>query len=429
MNTTSNFNGKNSKTIKCRVCDKEILYNENGTCEDCHKKILERLEEKRKNNTTTINENDTKNNSLICSKCGNEMEETIKNGFYCRNCDEKDSDKMTENTYLKSKILETLKIVSLVWLFLIVLICFNMEAKNINEVFVYILISLFFGGLPYIIIKSIIKHRDKIKYSIVSKSKVIPIYWCLVVIVFVGMCVTVSDNETIPTDAIAKENITEEQLNEEIQKILEHEENWTGKKTIDEYKESYKISEIDFDTLTNEEKKEIIDKDLKDLDKQKELRVKYAEDVEIQRNTIKNKIINEIKDVNYHYSPDNYGTIYNFVTSSNFLKEDFYCSLDENSNKVKSITMIVEISSDVSITGRYANSTFVPDGGTLTLGYTYNIETDNFKLEGLWSALNDKILESNGNPFAGMADITDSNYYTIYNSDITDKVIYFAKKK
>lgn len=30
-----------SKTIKCKVCDKEIPYNENGTCEECHKKILE----------------------------------------------------------------------------------------------------------------------------------------------------------------------------------------------------------------------------------------------------------------------------------------------------------------------------------------------------------------------------------------------------
>ena len=38
---------KNS-TIKCQVCNKEIPYNENGTCDECHKEILKRLELKNK---------------------------------------------------------------------------------------------------------------------------------------------------------------------------------------------------------------------------------------------------------------------------------------------------------------------------------------------------------------------------------------------
>ncbi len=37
-----------SKTniIECKVCGKEIPYNEYGTCEECHQKILKRLAEK-----------------------------------------------------------------------------------------------------------------------------------------------------------------------------------------------------------------------------------------------------------------------------------------------------------------------------------------------------------------------------------------------
>lgn len=30
----------------CKVCGKEIVYNEYGTCEACHKKILKRLEKR-----------------------------------------------------------------------------------------------------------------------------------------------------------------------------------------------------------------------------------------------------------------------------------------------------------------------------------------------------------------------------------------------
>lgn len=36
--------------IKCKVCSKKIPYNELGTCEECHQKILKRIAEKQKNN-------------------------------------------------------------------------------------------------------------------------------------------------------------------------------------------------------------------------------------------------------------------------------------------------------------------------------------------------------------------------------------------
>lgn len=40
------FYQKNVNLIKCKVCDKEIPYNEYGTCQECHKEIMKRLEEK-----------------------------------------------------------------------------------------------------------------------------------------------------------------------------------------------------------------------------------------------------------------------------------------------------------------------------------------------------------------------------------------------
>lgn len=39
---------KKKSVIKCKVCDKEIPYNEYGTCQECHEKIMKRLEEKEK---------------------------------------------------------------------------------------------------------------------------------------------------------------------------------------------------------------------------------------------------------------------------------------------------------------------------------------------------------------------------------------------
>lgn len=41
-------NNNSNNTMKCKVCDKVIPYNENGTCEECHQKILDRLKSKEK---------------------------------------------------------------------------------------------------------------------------------------------------------------------------------------------------------------------------------------------------------------------------------------------------------------------------------------------------------------------------------------------
>lgn len=38
------------KKINCKVCGKETMYNEYGTCSECHAEILRRLEEKEKQN-------------------------------------------------------------------------------------------------------------------------------------------------------------------------------------------------------------------------------------------------------------------------------------------------------------------------------------------------------------------------------------------
>lgn len=60
-----NYNQKVSTKIKCKVCEKEIEYNENETCEQCDKIIRERLEQKCKINAieessvSTIQENNS----------------------------------------------------------------------------------------------------------------------------------------------------------------------------------------------------------------------------------------------------------------------------------------------------------------------------------------------------------------------------------
>lgn len=37
---------KRKQSINCQVCGKEILYNDNGTCDECHQEIMRRLETK-----------------------------------------------------------------------------------------------------------------------------------------------------------------------------------------------------------------------------------------------------------------------------------------------------------------------------------------------------------------------------------------------
>ena len=68
---------KNSNSkIKCKVCEKEIPYNENGTCEECHNKILKRLEEKEK-------QKDIVENKAFCTQCGKQVENDWNFCNYC----------------------------------------------------------------------------------------------------------------------------------------------------------------------------------------------------------------------------------------------------------------------------------------------------------------------------------------------------------
>lgn len=60
-----------SKTniIECKVCGKEIPYNEYRTCEECHQKILGRLSEK--------------NQKHFCMNCGKEIKDDWNFCNYC----------------------------------------------------------------------------------------------------------------------------------------------------------------------------------------------------------------------------------------------------------------------------------------------------------------------------------------------------------
>lgn len=76
-----------SYQIECKVCGKVIKFNEHGTCEECHKKILKRIEEKNVNIVSnTVNEkNDSKTvqNKKYCTNCGTEIKEDWN---FCNNC-------------------------------------------------------------------------------------------------------------------------------------------------------------------------------------------------------------------------------------------------------------------------------------------------------------------------------------------------------
>lgn len=80
--------------IHCKVCDKEIPYNEYGTCEECHQKILKRLEEK--NNTVTTSSEPVKENlkTVECKVCGKEIPYNDKN--ICNECETKLAEKLKE---------------------------------------------------------------------------------------------------------------------------------------------------------------------------------------------------------------------------------------------------------------------------------------------------------------------------------------------
>ena len=87
-------NIKKVQTIKCKVCGKEIPYNEYGTCEECHKQILERLkkkEERKKSEYSITEKNDIDNSiesteNIFCTNCGKEIEPDWK---FCKHCGKK----------------------------------------------------------------------------------------------------------------------------------------------------------------------------------------------------------------------------------------------------------------------------------------------------------------------------------------------------
>ena len=84
-------NIKEVQTITCKVCGKEIPYNEYGTCEECHKKILERI--KKKEEQAMAEDSNTEKNdadesiqtseSIFCTNCGKEIEPDWK---FCKHC-------------------------------------------------------------------------------------------------------------------------------------------------------------------------------------------------------------------------------------------------------------------------------------------------------------------------------------------------------
>ena len=108
----------------CSKCGKEVKK-EWKFCNYCGNDLS--------NKNVVLNEsNDIEKNNLICPKCGQEMEEITGNGFRCKHC--------TENKDISSKILNILKIISLVWFGLMLLICINIEVKNINNFSIFILL-------------------------------------------------------------------------------------------------------------------------------------------------------------------------------------------------------------------------------------------------------------------------------------------------
>ena len=98
--------------IACKVCGKEIDYNEYGTCSDCHNKILQRIENKKKNNDSKkedmpewekeyarlLNQNNSKvedenkenedkpQEKKFCTNCGKEVDKDWK---FCKFCGSK----------------------------------------------------------------------------------------------------------------------------------------------------------------------------------------------------------------------------------------------------------------------------------------------------------------------------------------------------
>lgn len=97
-----NQKNDDTKKINCKVCGKKIDYNENGTCEECHEKIMKRIKEKEnKSNSDEENSNNTEGNETIITKKNDAKNEDPilldsdeskgelvehKDNIYCINC-------------------------------------------------------------------------------------------------------------------------------------------------------------------------------------------------------------------------------------------------------------------------------------------------------------------------------------------------------
>lgn len=64
--------------MNCKVCGKEIEANENGTCSECHEKIIKRLNKKKADTKKYVHK--------FCSNCGKELESEWN---FCNYCGEK----------------------------------------------------------------------------------------------------------------------------------------------------------------------------------------------------------------------------------------------------------------------------------------------------------------------------------------------------
>lgn len=227
-------------------------------------------------------------------------------------------------------------------------------------------------------------------------------------------------------DNLTKENEEREKLILELSELIQNED--SPYKSLDNFKESLEVLQNkDFDLMSNDEIKAEITSLKENLDKIQLLRNTFENDIKNVQNTIKEAILNKCFNKTYSYTVNNEGT-YTFYTNKDFIEDSFYCILDEANNKVKSISMIIKMPADIQVNGIGYNNGFIENGGTLIVGFTYNIETNDFITDGAIYTLGDRILGQEENPYKGMADTTSSDCYAICNySTGSGKITYICK--
>lgn len=89
-----------NRTMQCKACGKDTPYNENGTCPECHKLILERIEKKKNLNKEneiqqnsengTVFETDIDKNEVLVEENDDEVDDTVFDTLKkCRICGKK----------------------------------------------------------------------------------------------------------------------------------------------------------------------------------------------------------------------------------------------------------------------------------------------------------------------------------------------------